>query len=224
MTTIHPPKYFSRAAPNPKTGTSRLRRDGSDLVRNGAGRNSQDAARAIPSSGTGVPPVCPNSLDQIAGELRNVASALARILDQLAVFAGVKGDDHAHTLVAIIVNRVSVHYGVSRVQLLGLRRRERIVWARFVAVYFSKKLTELSLYELGAIYSQHPGTIRHAIIRTRERLETEPRFREELGLLEAQIVAETRPKPRKKMTGNRQDPGQQDKGHRHEPRQWTKDV
>lgn len=210
-------KTILRTAPTSKPRTARLRRTGCDPVRNGSHRNSQDAVRFqdLPT-GKPVPPGA-----DLADKLVEVASALARVVEELALVAwrlrmrpagldsesGAASGDRAR--VQGILDRVCVHYGVTPAQVFARSKLERFVWPRFVAVYLSSRLVGLSTTELGRIFSRDHGTIVHALRAARNRMETEPRLREEVNALEAEVLAHghpKRPKPKEK-TGSRQDPG-----------------
>lgn len=84
-------------------------------------------------------------------------------LAQEALRDVIRGDDHAATP-AEIVKAVAAHYGLKPAELRAKTKRGPIVFPRQVAMYVLKETTNLSLPEIGRMFSdKHHTTALHSI-------------------------------------------------------------
>jgi chromosomal replication initiator protein len=85
-----------------------------------------------------------------------------------------------------IAGAVGKHYRLRLAELRGPSRRQGVVVARGVAVYLARRLTNLSLEQIGHYFGQRDHTtMLHAHRRVEELLETDPGIRQSLGELQA---------------------------------------
>jgi chromosomal replication initiator protein len=90
---------------------------------------------------------------------------------------------------AIIRFTVARFYGMILSDLDSDRRTERIVWPRWVAMYFIRHmLPKQSLNNIAQLFGGFDhGAVLHGIKRIKERSDTEPAFRDELKTIETKI-------------------------------------
>lgn len=74
-----------------------------------------------------------------------------------------------------IVDAVSLHYQISKVDILSHRRSQRIALCRHTLMYLARKLTMLSLAQIGRrVGGRDHTTVVHSVARMRERLLSDP--------------------------------------------------
>lgn len=80
-----------------------------------------------------------------------------------------------------ILNAVTAFYSVSREDMVGRSRRQELVHARHVAMYFFRKMTSHSLAAIGLRFAgRDHSTVSHACQKIQDRLDVEPHLEEEL--------------------------------------------
>ncbi len=83
---------------------------------------------------------------------------------------------------------VADHYNVSAESLVGRKRTSNIAFARQVAMYLSRMLTDLSLSDIGANFGKRDHTtVIHGCDKITEKAKTDPQFKALLGRLEEDI-------------------------------------
>jgi DnaA-like protein len=78
--------------------------------------------------------------------------------------------DHRITQAESIILTVCDWFGLSRTELMSLRRTERLVWPRQVAMQMVRLRCEMSLNDVGILFGgKNHGTVLHACRRVEER-------------------------------------------------------
>lgn len=98
-------------------------------------------------------------------------------------------DTRARTVSMDDIKRaVADQYNVSPESLVGRKRTSNIAFARQVAMYLSRMLTDLSLSDIGAGFGKRDHTtVIHGCDKIAEKARTDPQFRALLGRLEEEI-------------------------------------
>ena len=78
------------------------------------------------------------------------------------VTAGLPAADDAESPVDRVVRRVAEHFGTTVRKLLGKARRRDVLWPRQVAMGVARRVTGLSLPELGRAFGRDATTVWHA--------------------------------------------------------------
>jgi chromosomal replication initiator protein len=83
---------------------------------------------------------------------------------------------------------VADYYNVTSESLVGRKRTSNIVFARQVAMYLARMLTNLSLSDIGAhLGKRDHTTVIHSCDKIGEKVKTDPQFKAQLGRLEEDI-------------------------------------
>jgi chromosomal replication initiator protein len=83
---------------------------------------------------------------------------------------------------------VADHYNVTSESLVGRKRTSNIAFARQVAMYLSRMLTDLSLSDIGANFGKRDHTtVIHGCDKISEKAKTDPQFKALLGRLEEDV-------------------------------------
>lgn len=80
----------------------------------------------------------------------------------------------------VIINTVSQKYGVEVDAILGKKKTKEITLARHVAVYLIRKMTDLSLPDIGKIFNRDHTTIMNSVDRIKSEVEDSPDRRKEI--------------------------------------------
>ncbi len=86
-----------------------------------------------------------------------------------------------------IINKVSKHYGVSIEDIKSKRRTENVAYARHVSIYIIKKLTDLSLKEIGNIFGRDHSTALASISKIEVDIKTKKNLGNEITALIKEI-------------------------------------
>ena len=90
-----------------------------------------------------------------------------------------------HIIETIIINET----GVTHEELIDRVRTLRIVEARHLICYLMQKYTRLSLTKIGEVIgNRHHATVIHGIQVTKNRIDTEPDFKELVKRIEQKII------------------------------------
>jgi chromosomal replication initiator protein len=65
-------------------------------------------------------------------------------------------------LIKPVISAVAKYYDVSLGDLVSCRRTSDVVWARHVAMYLAKELTEHSLPTIGRVFGRGHSSVQHA--------------------------------------------------------------
>jgi len=140
--------------------------------------------------------------DRIKSNIRRLEGALVRV----ATFASLGGKDVTverveHLLKDIlreegarkvtidsIQKTVSEHFDINITEMTSRRRPANIAFARQVAMYLSRKLTQSSLMEIGEAFGgRDHGTVIHAVRKVEKSVSTENSVRDTVDLLDAML-------------------------------------
>jgi len=140
--------------------------------------------------------------DRIKSNIRRLEGALVRV----ATFASLGGKDVTverveHLLKDIlreegarkvtidsIQKTVSEHFDINITDMTSRRRPANIAFARQVAMYLSRKLTQSSLMEIGEAFGgRDHGTVIHAVRKVEQSVSTQSSVRDTVDLLDAML-------------------------------------
>jgi chromosomal replication initiator protein len=111
-------------------------------------------------------------------------------LDLAREALGHSGDDTHQSILGVdrIMDVVCKHYGVRVTDLNGRRRTQSIVLPRQVAMYLTRKMTPLSLMEIGARFGgRDHSTVLYAVSKIQERISGGSQFAQLLAEFEARL-------------------------------------
>jgi chromosomal replication initiator protein len=139
---------------------------------------------------------------RIRTNIRRLEGALNRVVSYTAL-TGVKlsmeeaesllrevlhEEGHHPISIEVIQKKVAEHFDIRLADMTGRRRPENIVFPRQVAMFFSRRLTESSLSAIGEAFGgRDHGTVLHACRLVKERMEVDPRVRQEVHHLEVKL-------------------------------------
>jgi chromosomal replication initiator protein len=83
-----------------------------------------------------------------------------------------------------IISRVAEHYHVRPADIRGNRRPANIAHPRQVAMYLTRRITNLSFPEIGREFNRDNSTVQHGCKKIETDMQTDPNLRAELDLLE----------------------------------------
>jgi chromosomal replication initiator protein len=88
-----------------------------------------------------------------------------------------------------IQKRVADYFDIRLADMTSKRRPENIAFPRQIAMYLARQLTEHSLCAIGESFGgRDHGTVLHACRQVRDRMEVEPKVRQDVGYLEKQLT------------------------------------
>jgi chromosomal replication initiator protein len=120
---------------------------------------------------------------QISGKslnLETVETLLREILQEEGKVAVSVGE---------IQKRVADYFDIRLADMTSKRRPENIAFPRQIAMYLARQLTEHSLCAIGESFGgRDHGTVLHACRQVRDRMEVEPKVRQDVGYLEKQLT------------------------------------
>jgi chromosomal replication initiator protein len=151
-----------------------------------------------------LPPETAEAIDSIAASdsssVRRLQGALTRLVAQASVQGRAPDAELAATVIgsrlpdsgdltaAEIKNRVAARLGVSESQLDGAGRSPNVVRARHLAIYLCRRLTDLSLPQIGAAFGRNHSTVLHSI----RKIENEADLDDKLAAAIHSLTAELR--------------------------------
>lgn len=116
--------------------------------------------------------------------LHQLEQAMLRVRREHDSLVGKTRNPHAEC----VMDAVCWFYGdLTPVQIMGRSRRDRIVWARQVAMALTRETGRLSLHVAGEIFGRDHGTILHAIHRVSDLTETDANKRAEVAAIRRRI-------------------------------------
>jgi chromosomal replication initiator protein len=83
-----------------------------------------------------------------------------------------------------IINRVADHYHIRPADIRGNRRPANIANPRQIAMYLTRRVTNLSFPEIGREFGRDNSTVQYACKKVEEQIATDPNLKAELELLE----------------------------------------
>lgn len=73
-----------------------------------------------------------------------------------------------------LIAATAIEFGVPALRLMSKQRHRDIVFARQVAMYLAREVTDLSLKEIGEAFRRHHSTVAHAVIRVEHERKNNP--------------------------------------------------
>ena len=146
-----------------------------------------------------------DALDQIAGRVTENVRSLEGALIRVVAFASLTGKpvtpelvgDVLGTLypervrprrsVAEIQERTAAAFGLTAADLRSASRTAGVTWARQVAMYLSRELTDATLPAIGEAFARTHTTVMHACTRTAERIAEDPAAHEAVRYLTLEL-------------------------------------
>lgn len=140
--------------------------------------------------------------ERIRSNVRRLEGALVRLATYASLGGAEISIERAETLLRDILREegakqvsidaiqkaVSEHFDVRLADMSSRRRPANIAFARQVAMYLSRKLTQSSLMEIGdAFGGRDHGTVIHAVKKVESRISSESLVRDTLDLLDAML-------------------------------------
>lgn len=98
------------------------------------------------------------------------------------------GEEPASVTVDKILSVVCKRYGVKREDVIGQKRNKEIAFARHVANYLIRDITEMSLPNVGKIFGRHYSTVISSIEFVEKRMKTDPTFEIDLKAIKKTIT------------------------------------
>jgi chromosomal replication initiator protein len=159
-------------------------------------RKARDRAIALPEE------VLDFLAEKISRNIRELEGAVTKVLgysqltgrtidlDLAREALGHSGDDSLRGVMGVdrIVDVVCKHYGVRIADLNGRRRTQSIVLPRQVAMFLTRKLTPLSLTEIGARFGgRDHSTVLYAVSKIEERMSSAAKFAQLITDFEARL-------------------------------------
>ena len=139
--------------------------------------------------------------DKITSNVRRLEGALTRLLTFLSLKGGkLTIDDTERILAPMLEDEISTLLTVETIQktvadyfdlkvadLTGSKRPRNIAIPRMMAMYFSRKMTDKSLPEIGSRFGKNHATVLHAVKEIDKRMKTDKTIKSTLSLLERQL-------------------------------------
>jgi chromosomal replication initiator protein len=98
------------------------------------------------------------------------------------------GSEPVSTTVDKIFSAVYNKYGVSKEEIKGKKRVKNIMWARQVAIYLIREITELSYPNIGEIVDKDHTTVMHSYEQVNKKITSSPMVEIEIGELHKDII------------------------------------
>ena len=139
--------------------------------------------------------------DKITSNVRRLEGALTRLLTFLSLKGGTLTiDDTERILAPMLEDEISTLLTVETIQktiadyfdlkvadLTGNKRPRNIAVPRMMAMYFSRKMTDKSLPEIGSRFGKNHATVLHAVREMDKRKQSDKTIKSTLSLLERQL-------------------------------------
>ncbi len=139
--------------------------------------------------------------DKITSNVRRLEGALTRLLTFLSLKGGTLTlDDTERILAPMLEDEISTLLTVETIQkivadyfdlkvadLTGNKRPRNIAVPRMMAMYFSRKMTDKSLPEIGSRFGKNHATVLHAVREMVKRQESDKTIKSTISLLERQL-------------------------------------
>jgi chromosomal replication initiator protein len=97
------------------------------------------------------------------------------------------GETPVSVTVDKIFAAVCSKYGVRREDLVGQKRTKEIAFARHVALFLIRSITDMSLPNIGKIFSRDHSTVLSSVTAIEKKLRTDPAFRRELEAMRKEV-------------------------------------
>ena len=94
-------------------------------------------------------------------------------------------------LVNRIIDEVSSYYGISPEDIKSKKRNENIAGARHAAIYLVRKMTELSLKDIGNIFGRNHATVLSSIDKVDINIKTKKGYEDEINNISKRVKGKT---------------------------------
>lgn len=94
---------------------------------------------------------------------------------------------------AEILETVARHYHVDVRAIRSKDRTMHVTAARQIAMYLARDMSGASLHEIGKVFARDHSTVVHSVQVIRSRVESEPRFAQQVDVIRAVILGTYRP-------------------------------
>lgn len=92
------------------------------------------------------------------------------------------------TIIRVIQIVVKRKYGFSRLEIISKNRKKNVTLSRHISMYFSKKMTNLSLVQIGIKFGRRDHTtVLHAVRGIEKKMEKDVKLKEEIDQMEKEI-------------------------------------
>ncbi|NOY75162.1 MAG: chromosomal replication initiator protein DnaA [Kiritimatiellaeota bacterium] len=140
----------------------------------------------------------------IRSNVRRLEGALARLLTHVSIKGGSLTLDDAERILAPMIEdesatpitietiqkRVAEHFDVRVSDLTGPKRPRNIAVPRMMAMYFSRRMTDKSLPEIGVCFGRTHATVLHAVNTIGKKKSQDPGIKTTLSILERKLENE----------------------------------
>jgi chromosomal replication initiator protein len=141
--------------------------------------------------------------NRIRTNIRRLEGALNRVISYTALtgvrlsIEGVESllrevlheEGHHPISIEAIQKKVAEHFDIRLADMTSKRRPESIAFPRQVAMFFSRRMTDSSLSAIGEAFGgRDHGTVLHACRSVQERMEVDPRIRQQVCHLEVKLA------------------------------------
>lgn len=140
--------------------------------------------------------------ERVQSNVRTLEGALTKLImeSQLAeqpltvemarkVLDGYNGQKSRSVQISAILEVVAEHYGLRLQELLGRKRSRSITYPRQIGMYLARKLTALSLDEIGDHFGRDHSTVLHAERTIEAEREIDPAIEETISTLARRLLA-----------------------------------
>jgi chromosomal replication initiator protein len=139
--------------------------------------------------------------DRVKSNIRRLEGALIRLVSYTSLtgqnvslevaeklLAGVVDEEAAAPVTVERIQRlVAEHYDIRLTDITGNRRPKNIAWPRQIAMYLSRRLTNLSSPAIAERFNRNHATILHAVGAIEKRMEEDAELRRIVALLERRL-------------------------------------
>jgi chromosomal replication initiator protein len=139
--------------------------------------------------------------DRVKSNIRRLEGALIRLVSYTSLtgqnvtlevaeklLAGVVDEEAvAPVTVERIQRQVAEYYDIRLADITGNRRPKNIAWPRQIAMYLSRRLTNLSSPAIAERFNRNHATILHAVSAIEKRMEEDAELRRNVALLERRL-------------------------------------
>ena len=139
--------------------------------------------------------------NNIRSNVRRLEGALARLITHVSIKGGTLSADDAERILGPMIEdelttpitiekiqkRIADHFDLRVSDLTGSKRPRNIAIPRMMAMYFSRRMTNKSLPEIGDSFSRTHATVLHAVSEMDKRKSKDPEIRRTLSILERKL-------------------------------------
>ncbi len=139
--------------------------------------------------------------DRVKSNIRRLEGALIRLVSYTSLTGQTVSRDVAEKLLAGMVDEeatapvtveriqrlVAEHYDIRLADITGNRRPKNIAWPRQIAMYLSRRLTNLSSPAIAERFNRNHATVLHAVSAIEQRMGEDAELRRDVALLERRL-------------------------------------